>query len=413
MPILKKGKRFLICAGIFAVCALLAWGSYFAFSRTGLSVSIAPPIIVFVILFTLICGIVSRWVPQSRFLHFFYFRDWKNKSKILIITLVVLFIVSTVLCALKPSEEEMIEMASEQVRREMKEDENRSIKRVSVTYQSLYFVNYISFQSTTGDFSEKHVGFVGEIYSADEGTMNTVGNFISYTYRMLGCQQNVLYGVKLTIFLTASSVVCGLILSVFLALGKISRFKILSKICSGYIFFFRGTPLLIQLFCVYLAIPGMIQGFSWKNFALSVFPSVGAEAVYWGAFIAAFIAFSLNSAAYCAEIVRAAIQSIDKGQNEAAKALGMSYGQTMSKIIIPQSLGRLVPPVANEFIMVLKDASLVFAISLQDITTISRNIATNEASFIVFLPALILFLIVTAFFSMIFNKLEKYFSKYY
>lgn len=72
----------------------------------------------------------------------------------------------------------------------------------------------------------------------------------------------------------------------------------------------------------------------------------------------------------------------------------MTYGQTMSKIIIPQSLGRLIPPVANEFIMVLKDASLVFAISLQDITTISKNIATNEGSFIVFLPALILFLIV-------------------
>ena len=141
-------------------------------------------------------------------------------------------------------------------------------------------------------------------------------------------------------------------------------------------------------------------------------PSVGNEAVYYGAFIAAYIAFSLNSGAYCAEIVRAAIQSIDKGQHEAAKALGLTYGQTMSKIIIPQSLGRLVPPVANEFIMVLKDASLVFAISLQDITTITQTIATNEASFTVFIPALLLFLCITALFSMVFNKLERYFSKY-
>ncbi len=410
---MKKGKNFFICLGILIASALLAWASYFAFSRAGLSESIAPPIIVFVILFTLISGIVSRWVPNSTFLHFFYFPHWEKKNKVLICALIVLFVVATVLCAWKPTKAEMIEMASEQVRNELKADEERNIKRVSVTYQSLYFINYVSFQSTTGEFSEKHVGFAGEIYSADEGAMKTVGNFVSYTYRMLGCEQSVLYGVKLTVFLTAASVACGLIISIFLALGKISRFKLLSKICSGYIFFFRGTPLLIQLFCVYLAIPGMVQGFSWKNFAQSLFPSVGAEAVYYGAFIAAFIAFSLNSAAYCAEIVRAAIQSIDKGQNEAAKALGMSYGQTMSKIIIPQSLGRLVPPVANEFIMVLKDASLVFAISLQDITTISKNIATNEGSFIVFLPALILFLIVTAFFSIIFNKLEKYFSKYY
>lgn len=410
---MKKGKKFLICLGILIVSALLAWASYVAFSRTGLSQSIAPPFIVFVILFTLISGIVSRWVPGFAFLHFFYFPHWEKKSKILISALCILFVIATALCALKPTEAQMVEMASPQVRSELEADADRSIKRVSVTYQSLYFINYISFQSTTGSFSEKYIGFVGEIYHADEGALELVGDFVSYTYRMLGCEQSVLYGVKLTIFLTASSVACGLILSVFLALGKISRFKVLSKICSGYIFFFRGTPLLIQLFCVYLAIPGLVEGFSWKNFALSLFPSIGAEAVYWGAFIAAFIAFSLNSAAYCAEIVRAAIQSIDKGQYEAARALGMTYGQTMSKIIIPQSLGRLIPPVANEFIMVLKDASLVFAISLQDITTISKNIATNEGSFIVFLPALILFLIVTAFFSLIFNKLEKYFSKYY
>ncbi|MCR4615334.1 MAG: amino acid ABC transporter permease [Clostridiales bacterium] len=229
---------------------------------------------------------------------------------------------------------------------------------------------------------------------------------------MLGCKQSFLFGIKLTIVLTAAAVTTGLILAVFLALGKISKLKILSKICSGYIFFFRGTPLLIQLFVVYLAIPNMIPGFSWRMAALKLMPSVGSEAVFYGAFVAAYIAFSLNSAAYCAEIVRAAIQSIDKGQHEAAKALGLTYGQTMSKIVIPQSLGRLIPPVANEFIMVLKDASLVFAISLQDITTITQTIATNEASFTVFIPALVLFLCITAFFTMVFNKLERYFSKY-
>ena len=113
-----------------------------------------------------------------------------------------------------------------------------------------------------------------------------------------------------------------------------------------------------------------------------------------------------------AEIVRAAIQSIDKGQHEAAKALGMTYWQTMSHIVIPQSIRRMIPPVCNEFVMILKDASIVFAISLQDITTIANNIRTSEGSNLVFIPALILYLIITALFTFIFNKIEKKFSVY-
>ena len=131
-----------------------------------------------------------------------------------------------------------------------------------------------------------------------------------------------------------------------------------------------------------------------------------------GSFLPSCITFSLNSGAYCAEIVRAAIQSIDKGQHEAAKALGMTYWQTMSHIVIPQSIRRMIPPVCNEFVMILKDASIVFAISLQDITTIANNIRTSEGSNLVFIPALILYLIITALFTFIFNKIEKKFSVY-
>lgn len=177
--------------------------------------------------------------------------------------------------------------------------------------------------------------------------------------------------------------------------------------CGAYIFFFRGTPLLIQLFVVYFAVPGVF-GFAWKD----LFGSSDADAVYMGAFVAALIAFSLNSAAYCAEIVRAAIQSIDKGQAEAAKALGLTYGQTMRKVIVPQSVRRMIPPICNEFIMILKDASLVFAISLMDISTISKTIMTNELSYLVFVPALIIYLVITAFFTYIFNKIEEKLSVY-
>ncbi|MBE6598189.1 MAG: amino acid ABC transporter permease [Ruminococcaceae bacterium] len=224
---------------------------------------------------------------------------------------------------------------------------------------------------------------------------------------MLGCGQSVLYGAKLTLFLTSASIVIGLFFSVFLALGKISKHKLISVPCSAYIFFFRGTPLMIQMFVIYLAVPGLVPNFNWKG----LFSANDPDAVFKGAFVAALIAFSLNTAAYCAEIVRAAIQSIDKGQYEAGKALGMNHSQVMSKVIIPQTFRRLVPPVANEFIMLLKDASLVFVIGLMDITTISKSISMN-GEYLVFVPALVIYLIITAFFTFLFGKIEKKFSVY-
>ncbi|MCR5802032.1 MAG: amino acid ABC transporter permease [Lachnospiraceae bacterium] len=224
---------------------------------------------------------------------------------------------------------------------------------------------------------------------------------------MLGCGENLMHGAKLTILLTTLTVLFGVLLGTLLALAKISKKKLLSKLASAYIFFFRGTPLLIQLFVVYFTVPGVF-GFAWRD----LFNASDAEAVYKGAFTAALIAFALNSGAYCAEIVRSAIQSIDKGQFEASKALGMNYAQTMTRIIIPQSVRRMIPNVNNEFIMMLKDVSLVFAISLMDITTISKNIMTSEGSYLVFIPALIIYLVITAFFGFIFDKIEKKFSVY-
>ena len=129
-------------------------------------------------------------------------------------------------------------------------------------------------------------------------------------------------------------------------------------------------------------------------------------------FLAAFIAFALNSGAYMAEYIRAAIQSIDKGQNEASKALGFNYWQTMGLIIVPQSIRRLIPSIGNEFIMVLKDASLVSLIALEDITKVTRSIASSSGNELVYIPAMILYLIITAVFSLVFNKTEKRYSVY-
>jgi polar amino acid transport system permease protein len=224
--------------------------------------------------------------------------------------------------------------------------------------------------------------------------MSAIQKMITWIPPLLG-------GARVTIALTLLSVSGGLVLSLFLALGKMSKNAAINKFCSAYVFFFRGTPLLMQLYFIYYALPMVSPVFIIKT---------GDQ--FFDRFIPAFIAFALNSAAYCAEIIRAAIQSIDKGQFEASKALGLSYPQTMRMVIIPQSIRRLIPPVGNEFIMVLKDASLVSMIALIDITTATRNIESSTRSALVYSPAMILYLIITAVFSYIFHKLEKKYSVY-
>ncbi len=334
-------------------------------------------------------------------------KKWSKHTKFKVFGAILVLLVLTFLATLKPEKQEMLNSSSPSMKRMVEADVKLDRKRVTVTYEDFYFISYASF-STSGAHAreEKFVGFMGNVYHADKGTAKIAGEMVDYTYQMLGVGENFLYGAKLTILLTVLTTLFGLILGIFLALGKISKKVFLKKICSGYIFFFRATPLLIQLLVIYYTIPG-IFGFAWRD----LFPKSN-EAVFQGAFIASIIAFSLNSGAYCAEIVRAAIQSIDKGQYEAAKALGFSYRQTMSMIIIPQSIRRMLPSICNEFIMILKDVSLVFAISLMDITTISKNIMTNEGSYLVYIPALIIYLIITALFTWLFNKIENRFSVY-
>ena len=196
----------------------------------------------------------------------------------------------------------------------------------------------------------------------------------------------LLLGARTTIIITIIAVAVGLVLSFFLALGKMSKNPLLNKPCSAYIFFFRGTPLLIQIYFIYFGLPQFNPALTIKS-----------------AFVAALIAYTLNSAAYLAENIRAGIQSIDKGQYEAAKALGMTYRQTMQLIILPQTIRRLIPPVGNEFIMVLKDVSLVAIIGLSD---------SSQATALVYIPAMVIYLIITAFFSFIFNRMEKKYSVY-
>jgi len=204
----------------------------------------------------------------------------------------------------------------------------------------------------------------------------------------------LLHGALLTFELTIVSIIIGLFLGLFLALGRISRNKLIDKICWVYIWIFRGTPLLMQIFFIYYALPMMYSPLT--------LPQVPA----------AFIALSLNSAAYLAEIIRAAIQSIDKGQMEAAKALGMSYGQAMKRIIVPQSYRRLIPPVGNEFIALLKDSSLVSIIALTELMRTTTQISNATGNAAIYIPAAALYLLLTTVFTVVFEKLERKYSIY-
>ncbi len=199
----------------------------------------------------------------------------------------------------------------------------------------------------------------------------------------------------ITVLLTVLSVSCGLVLSIFLALAKISKIAPLRWLATSYIFIFRGTPLLMQLYFIYYALPKIDMRFTIQS-----------------ALTAAFIAYSLNSAAYLAEIIRAAILSIDKGQLEASKSLGMSYPMAMRLIIFPQSIRRLIPPVGNEFIMVIKDTALVSSIALVDLMKKTMQIMSSSASPLVFIPSAVIYLLITAVFTYFFHKLEKKFSVY-
>ena len=203
----------------------------------------------------------------------------------------------------------------------------------------------------------------------------------------------LLQGAGLTILLTLVSIFFGLILGLLLALGRLSKNAFFDRLSQFYIWLFRGTPLLLQIFFIYYALP--------------TFTPITIDALP-----AAFIALSLNSGAYLAEIIRAAIQSIDKGQMEASKALGMSFTQAMRRIVIPQSYRRLIPPTGNEFIALLKDSSLVSIIAMTELMRTTSLLANSSGNAIYYIPCAILYLAMTTIFTFVFGKLEKKYSVY-
>jgi polar amino acid transport system permease protein len=196
-------------------------------------------------------------------------------------------------------------------------------------------------------------------------------------------------GLLVTLEITTLSVAFGLVIGLFMGIMRLSSNFVLKYIAVIYIDFIRGTPLLVQIFLIYFALP-MIIG-------QRIDP-----------FIAAVTACSINSGAYIGEIFRAGIQSIDKGQMEAGRSLGMSYAQTMRYIILPQAFRRIVPPLGNEFIAMLKDSSLVSVIGFEELTRRGQLIiARTYASFEIWATVAIMYLILTLTISRIVDYLER------
>lgn len=206
-------------------------------------------------------------------------------------------------------------------------------------------------------------------------------------------------GTLITLELTFVSILGGTIIGLLLSFGRMSKNKIVNKIAWAYVWVMRGTPLLLQIMIVYfgIALIGLdLTGTPWTM----------------PPFVAACLALTLNSGAYLSEIFRAGIESIDKGQMEASKALGMSHWQAMIKVIIPQTVKRLIPPYSNEFTMLLKESSLVSAIGITELYRSAYQMAngTGDWKFLFYAAGVYLFL--TTISAYIFNRLEKKYSVY-
>lgn len=202
-------------------------------------------------------------------------------------------------------------------------------------------------------------------------------------------------GSVMTVQLTFFTIIIGSLLGLLFVLMRMSKNSVLSSIATFYTWIFRGTPLLLQLFFFYYGLPTLGDAFKLKPFE------------------AAIIGLGLNCGAYMSEIIRGGIISIDKGQFEAAKSLGFNYIETMVKIILPQTYKRLIPPLGNEFIAILKDTSLVTSISMVELMrTAQQMYSTTFRPIEMFTTAGILYLVMTTVFTGIFSLLEKKLSKY-
>ncbi|MCH5263027.1 MAG: amino acid ABC transporter permease [Lachnospiraceae bacterium] len=178
------------------------------------------------------------------------------------------------------------------------------------------------------------------------------------------------YGIMLiralgqTLLLTLLSLVFAMVIGMIFGLMNVGNKRVLNFIGTVYVDAVRGVPLIVLAYFIYFGIPAGIQGLGFTNFRL-------------GPLQAGTIALSMNCGAYMAEIIRAGIQSVDRGQMEAGRSLGMSYGASMWLIVIPQAIRTMVPSIINQFIITLKDTSILSVIGFPELTNVGKTIMGN------------------------------------
>ncbi len=202
-------------------------------------------------------------------------------------------------------------------------------------------------------------------------------------------------GTVVTLQIFFCTLIFALPLGLPFALGSISKIPPLRWISKFYIWVFRGTPLMLQLFFMFYALPLLSGGL----IRMERFPT-------------AVVTFVLNYAAYFAEIYRAGIESIDRGQYEAAKSLGFSPWQTMRIVIIPQTIKRILPPVANESITLVKDTALVYTIGLTELLMVAKDSMNRDVDVSGYIIVALVYLALTALLTFVARKIERRFSRH-
>jgi len=200
-----------------------------------------------------------------------------------------------------------------------------------------------------------------------------------------------------TIKLTVVSLLCASVLGVIFGMFKVSGLGPLKLIANTYIDIIRGTPLMVQTMIVFYGLSQVLRplGFSWSSLG--------------GAFTAGAVTLSLNAGAYMAEIIRGGIEAVDKGQMEAARSLGLPYGKAMSKVILPQAFLMMMPSIINQFIISLKDTSLISVIGIRELTQNGKIIAANSASRVmaIWLVVALFYLVICTFLSRVAKFVER------
>ncbi|WP_293820212.1 amino acid ABC transporter permease [uncultured Parolsenella sp.] len=202
-------------------------------------------------------------------------------------------------------------------------------------------------------------------------------------------------GFQMTIFVTVISLVIAMFLGILTCLMNLSKVPVLRGVAKFYIWLIRGTPMLVQGFYLYLAVPQIVQATINPDFRLDIVT-------------ASVITLTLNAGAYLAEIFRGAIQSVDKGQMEAARSLGVSQAKSMQQIILPQAVRICLPSLVNQCIITLKDSTIMYALGLPEVMNQAKvYVGRTFNSFATYTWVALMFLVITSVLMIVSSQLEK------